>query len=86
MTESQRQGWLAYLSRGYLGKETENAIAPVPLPIPKGPGLHRICEPIDASVECETPLVISRTIERRLTVVEQHCICPRLNRQFENVV
>jgi len=53
MTESQRQSWLAYLSRGYLGKETENAIAPVPLPIPKGPGLHRICEPIDASVECE---------------------------------
>jgi len=53
MTESQRQSWLAYLSHGYLGKETENAIAPVPLPIPKGPGLYRICEPIDASVECE---------------------------------
>ena len=52
MTESHQESWLSYFSRGRLGSRDESIAVPArSLPIPKGPGLHRICEPIDALVE-----------------------------------
>ena len=59
MTESHRESWLSYFSRGRLGSRDDSVAVPArQLPIPKGPGLHRICEPIDALVEYdENPLL-----------------------------
>lgn len=59
MTESNPQGWLSWLSRGRLGSQDQTVAVPARSPpIPKGLGLHRICDPIDALVEYgRNPLV-----------------------------
>lgn len=87
MTESHRASWLSYLSRGYLGSRDESAaVLARSLPIPNGPGLHRVCEPIDAVVEYERDVLITAQSLMRLTSIDQHCFCTRIDRQLKNVV
>ena len=87
MTESHSRRWLSYFSRGYLGARDESIAVPArSLPIPKGVGLHRICEPIDALVEYETFFLVAAQCPMRLTSNGQHRFCTRIDRQLENVV
>ena len=71
MTESHRESWLSYFSRGRLGSRDESVTVPArSLPIPKGLGLHRICEPIDALVEYgRNPLAAAQCLMRLTSIV-----------------
>ena len=87
MTGSHRESWLSYLSRGRLGPRDESVAVPArSLPIPKGVGLHKICDPIDALVEYGKTHLVAAQCLKRLTSIGQHCFRTRINRQLEDLV
>ena len=70
MTELHRESWRSYLSLGRWGSRDESVAVPArSLPIPKGLGLHKICEPIDALVEYgRIPLVAAQRLMRLTSI------------------
>ena len=66
MTEVHRESWLFYLSLGRWCSRDESVAVPArSLPIPKGLGLQRICEPIDVLVEYgRIPLAAAQRLMR----------------------